>query len=53
VRWLAAKCRFTEARTKVAEHLGISLQSVPLPSTLPTTVPRGRLSELYARPRLF
>ena len=53
VRWLTAKGRFAEARAKVAEQLGIPLQSVPLPTILPATVPRGRLSELYAQPRQF
>jgi putative MFS transporter len=53
VRWLTAKGRFAEARAKVAEQLGIPLRSVPLPTTMPATVPRGRLSELYQQPRHF
>ena len=53
VRWLTAKGRFAEARAKVAEHLGIPLQSVPLPTIMPASVPRGRLSELLAQPRQF
>jgi MFS transporter, putative metabolite:H+ symporter len=53
VRWLAAKGRFAEARAKVAEHLGLPLQSVPLPTVMPTEVPRGRLSELLQQPRQF
>jgi putative MFS transporter len=53
VRWLVAKGRFTEARAEIAKHLGLPLQSVPLPTQAPTTQPRGRLSELYQRPSLF
>ena len=53
VRWLTAKGRFAEARAKVAEQLGIPLQSVPLPTIIPASVPRGRLSELLAQPRQF
>jgi MFS transporter, putative metabolite:H+ symporter len=53
VRWLTAKGRFAEARAKVAEHLGLPLQSVPLPTLMPAAVPRGRLSELYQQPRQF
>src|SRR5271167_4880516 len=39
VRWLAAKGRFAEARAKVAEHLGLPLRSVPLPTVMPAAVP--------------
>ncbi len=53
VRWLAAKGRFAEARAKVAEQLGIPLQSAPLPTALPAVAPSGRLSELLAQPRQF
>ncbi len=53
VRWLTAKGRFPEARVKVAEHLGVALQSVPLPSVAPAETPRGRLSELLSQPRQF
>jgi putative MFS transporter len=53
VRWLTAKGRFAEARAEVAKHLGISLLSVPLPTTMPVSVPRGRLSELLSQPRQF
>lgn len=53
VRWLAAKGRFAEARQRVAEHLGLPLDKVPLPTAPPTTVPTGRLADLYAQPRLF
>jgi|SRR5216683_2430760 len=53
VRWLTAKGRFAEARAEVATHLGVPLQSVPLPTTPPTAPPRGSLKELYANPRLF
>jgi putative MFS transporter len=53
VRWLAAKGRFAEARTEVATHLGVPLQSVPVPTVPPVTPPRGRLSELYHHPRMF
>jgi MFS transporter, putative metabolite:H+ symporter len=53
VRWLTAKGRFAEARAKVAEQLGIPLQSVPSPTIMPAAVPRGRLSELYQQPRHF
>ncbi len=53
VRWLTAKGRFAEARAEVANHLGLPLQSVPLPTTPPTAPPRGSLKELYANPRLF
>jgi len=53
VRWLTAKGRFTEARIGVARHLGVALQSVPLPTTMPAIVPRGRLTELLSQPRQF
>ena len=53
VRWLTAKGRFAEARAKVAEHLGLPVHSVPLPTVMPTAVPRGRLSELLQQPRQF
>jgi putative MFS transporter len=53
VRWLTAKGRFAEARGEVAKHLGVPLQAVPLPTTMPGTVPRGRLSELLTQPRQF
>jgi putative MFS transporter len=53
VRWLTAKGRFAEARAKVAEHLGLPLQSVPLPTVMPAAPPRGRLSELFEHPRQF
>jgi putative MFS transporter len=53
VRWLVAKGRFTEARAEVAEHLGLPLASVPLPTQAPAAPPRGRLSELYQRRSLF
>ncbi len=53
VRWLTAKGRFAEARAKVAEHLGLPLQSVPLPTVMPAVIPRGRLSELFEHPRQF
>ena len=53
VRWLVARGRFTEARAEVAKHLGLPLQSVPLPTQASTAQPRGRLSELYQRPSLF
>jgi putative MFS transporter len=52
-RWLAAKGRFAEARSEVASHLGMPLQSVPLPTVPPVAPPRGRLSELYHHPRMF
>lgn len=53
VRWLAAKGRFAEARSEVAKHLDLPLQSVPLPTIPPAVQPRGRLSELYQQPRMF
>ena len=53
VRWLTAKGRFAEARAEVAKHLGVALQSVPLPTVPPTAPPRGSLKELYANRRLF
>jgi MFS transporter, putative metabolite:H+ symporter len=53
VRWLAAKGRFAEARTEVAAHLGIPLQSVPLPTAPPAVVPRGNLMDLLSQPRMF
>ncbi len=53
VRWLAAKGRFAEARAEVAKHLGLPLQSVPLPTVAPATPPRGNLSELFEQPRMF
>jgi MFS transporter, putative metabolite:H+ symporter len=53
VRWLAAKGRFVEARAEVARQLGRSLQSVPLPTVPPATVPRGSLRDLLTQPRMF
>lgn len=53
VRWLTAKGRFAEARAEVAKHLGLALNSVPSPRTMPTVVPRGRLLELLSQPRHF
>lgn len=53
VRWLTAKGRFSQARGEVAKHLGLPLQAVPLPTTMPASVPRGRLSELLSQPRQF
>src|SRR5207248_2592889 len=53
VRWLTAKGRFGEAREEVAKHLGVPLQSVPLPTTAPTSPPSASLKELYANRRLF
>lgn len=52
VRWLAAKGRFTEARTLVARHLGVAAETLPLPTTRPTNPPRANLAELWAKPRL-
>jgi MFS transporter, putative metabolite:H+ symporter len=53
VRWLAAKGRFQEARAEVARHLGVPLQSVPLPTAPPATVPSGNLLDLLSQPRMF
>jgi putative MFS transporter len=53
VRWLAAKGRYAEAQRRVAEHLGLPLDKVPLPTAPPSVVPTGRLADLYAHPRLF
>ncbi len=54
VRWLTAKGRFTEARAEVAKQLGLSLNSVPLPTTQPAEQPRASLTELFTvNPRLF
>jgi MFS transporter, putative metabolite:H+ symporter len=53
VRWLTAKGRFAEARAEVAKHLGVPLQSVPLPTAPPTSPPGASLKELYANRRLF
>ena len=53
VRWLTAKGRFAEARTLVAQRLGLRLEQVPLPSLPPVAQPSGRLSELYSSPRRF
>jgi putative MFS transporter len=53
VRWLTAKGRYDEARTRVAHHLGLSLEKVPLPTVPPAAPPRASLVELYSRPRLF
>jgi MFS transporter, putative metabolite:H+ symporter len=53
VRWLTAKGRFAEAREEVAKHLGVPLQSVPLPTVPPTSPPSASLKELYADKRLF
>src|SRR5215469_16234115 len=39
VRWLVAKGRFVEARAEVANHLGLPLQQVPLPSIAPSSPP--------------
>ena len=53
VRWLTAKGRFAEARAEAAKRLGIPLDSVPLPTMRPATLPRASLAELYSSPRLF
>ncbi|HLY45531.1 MAG TPA: MFS transporter [Stellaceae bacterium] len=53
VRWLTAKGRFAEARDEVAHHLGVPLQSVPLPTAPPSSPPNASLKELYANPGLF
>jgi MFS transporter, putative metabolite:H+ symporter len=53
VRWLAAKGRFEEARAEVAAHLRLPLQSVPLPTIPPTTMPSGNLLDLLSQPRMF
>jgi putative MFS transporter len=53
VRWLTAKGRFQEARAEVARHLGVPLQSVPLPTAPPATVPSGNLLDLLSQPRMF
>ena len=53
VRWLVAKGRFTQARGEVAKHIGVPIQSVPLPTQAPATQPGGRLSELYQQPSKF
>ncbi|HJU15019.1 MAG TPA: MFS transporter [Stellaceae bacterium] len=53
VRWLAAKGRFAEARAEVARHMGLPLQSVPLPTVPPTTMPRANLRDLLTQPRMF
>jgi putative MFS transporter len=53
VRWLTAKGRFAEARAGAAKHLGMALDSVPLPVTRPASLPRASLAELYSTPRLF
>jgi MFS transporter, putative metabolite:H+ symporter len=52
-RWLAAKGRFPEARATVAWTLNAPLETIPLPTVIPSTLPRGKLSELLGRPRLF
>jgi putative MFS transporter len=52
-RWLTAKGRFAEARDEVAKALGLSRDSVPLPTIRPAAQPRGHLGELYQNPRLF
>jgi len=54
VRWLTAKGRFAEARRGVATHLGVPLDSVPLPTRSPAAPPRAHLGELYSvNTRLF
>ena len=52
-RWLAAKGRFQEARATVAWTLHVPVETVPLPNVAPINPPRGKLSELLHRPRLF
>ncbi|MBX9649161.1 MAG: MFS transporter [Xanthobacteraceae bacterium] len=52
-RWLVAKGRFAEAQATVARTLGLPLDQVPLPSTLPASEPGHSLLELLARPRFF
>jgi MFS transporter, putative metabolite:H+ symporter len=52
-RWLTAKGRFAEARDEVAKALGLSRDSVPLPTVRPAVQPRANLGELYHNPRLF
>jgi MFS transporter, putative metabolite:H+ symporter len=52
-RWLTAKGRFAEARDEVAKALGLSRDSIPLPTVRPAAQPRADLGELYHNPRLF
>jgi putative MFS transporter len=52
VRWLVAKGRFAEARQVVAHHLGVPLDSVPLPVTQLANSPRASFGELFAHPKL-
>ena len=52
VRWLAAKGRFTEARTLVARHLDVVAETLPLPTVRPTHPPRANLADLWSKPRL-
>ena len=44
----AAKGGLPKPEPTIATHLGLPLQSVPLPTTLPASAPRGRLSDLLA-----
>jgi MFS transporter, putative metabolite:H+ symporter len=53
VRWLAAKGRFAAARAGVAKQLGLSLETVPLPTVPPVAPPRGNLLDLLSKPRMF
>src|SRR5262249_1847423 len=53
VRWLAAKGRVARARAGVAQQLGLSLQTVPLPTVPPAVPPRGNLMDLLTQPRMF
>ncbi|MBV9824246.1 MAG: MFS transporter [Alphaproteobacteria bacterium] len=53
VRWLAVKGRFAEARAEVARHLGVPLDTVPLPTYVASAPPSASLRELYSNPRLF
>jgi putative MFS transporter len=50
VRWLVAKARFDEARRIVARHLGVPVDSLPLPAIPPRDAPRASLGELFAHP---
>ena len=52
-RWLAANGRFTEARATVAWTLKAPLETIPLPTVAPASLPRGGIGELLRYPRLF
>lgn len=53
VRWLLTRNRFADARRAAAMQLGVPLESVELPTSVPVPVPPAPLTELLRDQRRF